>query len=149
MQLFIDLMDESSCLCSAELPAGPSALRGSGLSSTGDCVFKWRGKGGGGGGGGRGGGGGGGEAGETANSSLSFCCFDLSAVTKIWTGISAGIFSCGASDALVSTISKLFGCSGSGLVLNEGRGHGTAARWVKLRGNLGLRGCGRDVFSTT
>lgn len=96
MQLFIDLLDESSCLCSAGLSVGPQELRGSGLSSIAGGVFNWRGKGGGGGGGGKrrggGGGGGGGEDGETTSPSLSFCCSESPAVTKIWTGVSAGEF---------------------------------------------------------
>lgn len=96
MQLFIDLPDESSCLCSAGLSVGPQELRGCGLSSIAGGVFNWRGKGGGGGGGGNrgggGGGGGGGEDGETTGSSLSFCCSESPAVTKIWTGVSAGEF---------------------------------------------------------
>lgn len=74
---------------------GLSELRGSGLSSVADGVFNWRGKGGGGGGGGKGGGGGGGggggEDGETINPSLCFCCSVSPSVTKIWTGVSAGV----------------------------------------------------------
>ena len=72
-----------------------SELRGSGLSSVADGVFNWRGKGvdgGGGGKGGGGGGGGGGEDGETIKPSLCFSCSVLPPVTKIWTGVSAGVF---------------------------------------------------------
>lgn len=93
MQLFIDLLDESSCLCSAGLSEGLSEMRGSGLSSAADNVFNWRGRGGAGGGGGKGGGGGGGdgEHGETINFLLCFCSSVSPSVTKIWTGISAGV----------------------------------------------------------
>lgn len=39
MQLLIDLLDESSCLCSAGLSEGLSELRGSGLSSGAEGAF--------------------------------------------------------------------------------------------------------------
>lgn len=145
MQLFIDLLDESSCLCIAGLSKGSWELRGSGLSSIVGLVFKHRGKGG--GSGGAGGGGGGGKDGET-NSSLCFSCFKSSAVIKLWTGISAGVFSCEVSDTCASTSSKLFGCSGAGLGLDRG-GQATVAFRVVFRGNLRLRGSGWDVFRTT
>lgn len=149
MQLFIDLLDESSCLCSAGLSEGSSELRGSGLSSIVGAVFKCRGKGGGSGGAGRGGGGGGGGKDGETNSLLCFCCFKSPAVIKLWSEISAGVFCCEFSDTCASTSSKLFGCSGASLALDWGGGRATADFWVMFRGNLGLRGSGWDVFSTT
>lgn len=128
MQLFIELLEESSCLCSAGLSEGLLELRGSGLSSVADGVFKWRGSGGGGGGGGKGGGGGGGggEHRETIDSSLCFCSSVSASVTKIWTGMSAGVFSREAFGSLSSTSRMLCGCSRAALALHEGAGDRTA-----------------------